>query len=326
MSYYKVLGVEKNASEDDIKRAFRKLAMEYHPDRNPDDPGASERFRQVSEAYAVLMDPVKRRQYDFAHAAGFDRQRPGAGFSYTQEEIFKDLFSNPHLNKVFDDLFKEFEKAGLRSDPNFVNRTFFAGKGGFLVNSIFMVGTIGLALRDVNRALNPKPGPVKKPSLFARMGSKAWELFTKAVTPAIPDPSATGAGQGAGSSARKPDDESGSLSGNSANVGGREASEGSGSGAGSANPGGPRPSDGSAPDGGSDQALDVSRDLVLSREDADRGLTARITVDEAGGPEVLKVVIPPGVKTGGRLRLRGKGRGHGGNRGDLYLVVKVREA
>lgn len=313
MSYYKVLGVEKNASDDDIKRAFRKLAMEYHPDRNPDDPGASERFRQVSEAYAVLMDPVKRRQYDFAHAAGFDRQRPGAGFSYTQEEIFKDLFSNPHLNKVFDDLFKEFEKAGLRSDPNFVNRTFFAGKGGFLVNSIFMVGTIGLALRDVNRALNPKPGPVKKPSLFARMGSKAWELFTKAVTPAIPDPSTSGAGQGAGSAARN----SGGT-GAAPNTG-AEADD-SGTSAGS-NASGDSPSN-----GGYDQSLDVSRDLVLSREDADRGLTARITVDEAGGPEVLKVTIPAGITTGRRLRLRGKGRALGGNRGDLYLVVRVREA
>ena len=313
MSYYKVLGVEKNASDDDIKRAFRKLAMEYHPDRNPDDPGASERFRQVSEAYAVLMDPVKRRQYDFAHAAGFDRQRPGAGFSYTQEEIFKDLFSNPHLNKVFDDLFKEFEKAGLRSDPNFVNRTFFAGKGGFLVNSIFMVGTIGLALRDVNRALNPQPVSTKKPGLLARMGSKAWELFTKAVTPTIPDPSAPGAGQGAGNPARNTGGEGAPPNpGADADASGTEA--------------GSDASGGTAGAGGFDQPLDVSRDLVLSREDADRGLTARITVDEAGGPEVLKVTIPPGITTGRRLRLRGKGRAHGSNRGDLYLVVKVREA
>lgn len=312
MSYYKTLGVEKSATEDEIKKAFRKLAMEYHPDRNPDDPGASERFRQVSEAYAVLMDPVKRRQYDFAHAAGFDRQRPGGGFSYTQEEIFKDLFSNPHLNKVFDDLFKEFEKAGLRSDPNFYNRTFFGGKGGFIVNSIFMMGTIGLAIRDVNRALNPRPGPVKKPSLFARMGSKAWELFTRAVTPPIPDTSAQRAGQGAGNTAQKQDEAAGSGSYSGADTGRSEAAEGSGT-------AGESPSS-----GGFDESLDVSRDFVLTPLQAAEGFTARVTVEEGGEPEILKVVIPPGVKTGGRLRLRGKGRSLGGNRGDLYLNVKVR--
>jgi curved DNA-binding protein len=70
--YYKVLGVEKNASEKDIKRAFRRLARKHHPDVNPDDPQAEERFKEVNEAYEVLSDPEKRQKYD---QLGADWQR-----------------------------------------------------------------------------------------------------------------------------------------------------------------------------------------------------------------------------------------------------------
>jgi curved DNA-binding protein len=62
--YYKILGVEKNATEKDIKSAFRRLARKHHPDVNPDDPGAEERFKEINEAYEVLSDPEKRRKYD----------------------------------------------------------------------------------------------------------------------------------------------------------------------------------------------------------------------------------------------------------------------
>ena len=68
--YYEILGVARQASPDELKRAFRKIAMESHPDRNPDDPVAAERFKEASEAYAVLSDPDRRRSYDlFGHAA-----------------------------------------------------------------------------------------------------------------------------------------------------------------------------------------------------------------------------------------------------------------
>ncbi|MGV8080243.1 MAG: DnaJ C-terminal domain-containing protein [Syntrophales bacterium] len=80
--YYKTLGVEKSASAEEIKKAYRKLALKYHPDRNPDNKAAEEKFKKISEAYAVLSDPEKKQQYDQFGSDQF-RQR------YSQEDIFR---------------------------------------------------------------------------------------------------------------------------------------------------------------------------------------------------------------------------------------------
>ena len=88
--YYEVLGVDRNASEADIKRSYRKLALEHHPDRNPDDEGAATLFKEAAEAYDVLGDAEKRRQYDqFGHAA-FGQ---GGGFAGRQFTNIEDIFS-----------------------------------------------------------------------------------------------------------------------------------------------------------------------------------------------------------------------------------------
>jgi DnaJ-class molecular chaperone len=76
--YYQILGVKKDASDDEIKRAYRKLAKEHHPDRNPDDPSAEKEFKQVQEAYSTLKDKDKRAQYDQFGAAGVGRVATGA--------------------------------------------------------------------------------------------------------------------------------------------------------------------------------------------------------------------------------------------------------
>lgn len=80
IDYYKVLGVDKTASQDDIKKAFRKLARKYHPDLNPDDPSAKEKFQAINEANEVLSDPEKRKKYDeygehWKHADEFEAQK-----------------------------------------------------------------------------------------------------------------------------------------------------------------------------------------------------------------------------------------------------------
>ena len=80
IDYYKILGVEESASQDDIKKAFKKLARKYHPDLNPDDPNAKQRFQEINEANEVLGDPEKRKKYDqygenWKHADEFEAQK-----------------------------------------------------------------------------------------------------------------------------------------------------------------------------------------------------------------------------------------------------------
>ncbi|TAN32303.1 molecular chaperone DnaJ [bacterium] len=88
--YYEVLGIGRQASPEDLKRAFRKIAMDSHPDRNPDDPAAASRFKEASEAYSVLSDPGRRRTYDmFGHAAVEPGGGPAVDFS---DMPFADIF------------------------------------------------------------------------------------------------------------------------------------------------------------------------------------------------------------------------------------------
>src|SRR3954468_11217568 len=96
--YYEVLGLNKDASEEDIKKAYRKLAMKHHPDRNPDNPKAEEDFKEAKEAYEMLSDPEKRAAYDRFGHAGVDPQSgmgaggPGfGGFADAFGDIFGDI-------------------------------------------------------------------------------------------------------------------------------------------------------------------------------------------------------------------------------------------
>ncbi len=88
--YYEVLGVSKSASIDDIRKAYRKMAMQYHPDRNPDDKSAEEKFKEAAEAYEVLNDADKRARYDRYGHAGVDPNMGGGGFGggMTMDDIF----------------------------------------------------------------------------------------------------------------------------------------------------------------------------------------------------------------------------------------------
>jgi curved DNA-binding protein len=117
--YYKTLGVEKSASEEDIKKAYRKLAMKFHPDRNPGNKQAEEKFKKLSEAYAVLSDQEKRKQYDSYGSDAFQQR-------YTQEDIFKNFDLN--------DILREFGFGGggrgSRTHGGGRGRTYTYGQGG----------------------------------------------------------------------------------------------------------------------------------------------------------------------------------------------------
>ena len=120
--YYKVLGVNKTAAAADIKKAYRKLAMKYHPDHTQGDKGAEEKFKNISEAYAVLSDKQKRQQYDTFGSAGFHQR-------FSQEDIFKGFdFSN---------IFKEFGFGGSNYSRGNRGGARFSFGGGSPFDGIF---------------------------------------------------------------------------------------------------------------------------------------------------------------------------------------------
>jgi curved DNA-binding protein len=118
--YYKILGVKKSANAEDIKKAYRKLAMQYHPDRNQGDKAAEAKFKEISEAYAVLSDAEKRKQYDMFGSEGFQQR-------YSQEDIFSGF--------DFSDIFREFGFGGIGGRKR--------GKGSSIFDHIFSGATQG---------------------------------------------------------------------------------------------------------------------------------------------------------------------------------------
>jgi DnaJ-class molecular chaperone len=145
--YYDILGVDGNASQPQIKEAYRRLALQYHPDRNKEDPAAAERMKEINEAYAVISDPSKRRQYDSlrqtygSSAYGHFRQ------SYSEEDIFRGSDVRQVFEKIskafgfrgFDDIFREFYGPGYRSFE-------FRGKGS-LGQGFSLCGNLGRVVK-----------------------------------------------------------------------------------------------------------------------------------------------------------------------------------
>jgi curved DNA-binding protein CbpA len=256
--YYRALGLGPDASEEEIRRAYRRLALQWHPDRNPGHTAAGERFREASEAYAVLIDPAKRSQYDAARRAGAGR---GPEFRQTRDDLFRDLFADPRASAVFEEIARELERMGLRVDRRRFEQTLFGGRV-VVTGGVFLVGpwTPLLALGRLAAAALRGAGAareVRAPGVLGALGRAGrWLLgLPPAAAPAL----------GAG---------------------------------------------------------DLVLRLRLTRAEAERGTKKPVRLD-GPGEEVL-VSVPPGIRPGTRLRLRGKGRaGPGGTRGDAYLTVEV---
>jgi curved DNA-binding protein len=124
MDYYETLGAKKNATPAEIKKTYRKLALKYHPDKNKDDKKAEAKFKEISEAYAVLSDPEKKKQYDRYGSTDFHQR-------YSQEDIFRGFDLN--------DILRQFGVGGAGSAGNF--RSNKGGNGQF--NSFFNQGQGG---------------------------------------------------------------------------------------------------------------------------------------------------------------------------------------
>jgi len=166
--YYKVLGVDSSATQQEIKEAYRKLAFQYHPDRNKDDPAASDKMKALNEAYAILSDPAKRKDYDLLK----DRYGPSAYQQYRQSHSQEDIFRGSDIEQIFqefsrsfgfrnaDEVFREFYGPGFQSyeyrRPGFTFRSYVynptqTGESGTPVSSpLTQLGFAGKLIRFIS--------------------------------------------------------------------------------------------------------------------------------------------------------------------------------
>ena len=221
----------------------------------------------MAEAYGVLGDPDKRSQYDTARAYGAHRAQGGGEFRYTQDEILRDLFRDPRFQQVFQGLFREFQRFGLRSNRRFMDQVFFGGRG-FFVAGIFFFGLFGQGGPARGRVPYRRPPAVTfRPPKFLetvkRLGRKVGGYLLGEKR--LPAPGAVAEEAGSG--------------------------------------------------------LDMTFRIALAPGRLRDGTDVTITVDRGGGSESLRVRVPPGTRSGTRLRLRGKGREREGAVGDLFLEI-----
>ena len=172
--YYQILGVDKTAAPKQLKEAYRKLAFEYHPDRNQGSPQASEKMKQVNEAYAVLSDPSKKRDYDM-----FRQQYGSSAYSkFRSNYSEQDIFSGSDIHHVFEEMAKAFGVRGF--DDIFKEfygkdyQTFQFKRPGFFAGGIFFTGPFGKPRSDPS--LLSSSGKLGKLSSFLLKQISGFEL------------------------------------------------------------------------------------------------------------------------------------------------------
>ena len=257
--YYKILAIEQNATQKQIKEAYRKLAFEYHPDRNNNHKSASDKMKEINEAYSVLSDPYKRKQYDALYkqygSSSYERFRQ----DYKEDDIFR----GSDINRVFDELARKF---GFRN-ANEVFRDLYGSKSqtfefrgpGFSMRGFFIFDSTKERPRVEQRAGESK-SLGRSPILSGIFGQVAKYALKKLTGIKIPER-------------------------------------------------------------GSD-AHDV---IHITPQQAKRGMEISYLHKNGEKQKELMVKIPPGVKDGQQLRLKGLGdRGkNGGIAGDLYLKIRT---
>ncbi len=291
--YYKTLGVSRTASPAEIKKAYRKLARELHPDRNPGDKTAEARFKEINEAHEVLADPKKREQYNLLGSSWEQYARQGgaggAGAAGAAGNPFgADPFGPGGPFAAYGaagqggNVRYEFHSAGTEDFSDFF-RMFFSGA-------------------DAAQAAQPTRATTttrKSGSATAGGGAASGASGTTGGT------TGTGNGNGGRRSTRPFED----LFSRLRSEGGTSGHTGNGSGARS----------GAAPRGrGARHGDDVEVEVDISLEEAFHGSARLVQV----GDRRLEVKVPAGVETGSKIRLSGKA-GSGPDAGDLYLITKI---
>lgn len=334
--YYEVLGVPKDADDSAIKKAYRQLAKKYHPDINPGDKDAEAKFKEASEAYAVLSDADKRRQYDqFGHAA-FDGSGGGAGgFDFNN---MGDIFGSDIFGDIFGDL---FGGGGRRRSSNGPMRGADVRATVRITFSEAVTGTskkLDITLKDECKTCNgtgAKPGTA--PETCSKCGGKGQIVYTQQslfgmVRNVQPCPDCNGTGKvvkekcpdcyGTGYISNKKTIEvtipAGIDNGQCVRIQGKG-----------------EPGTNGGPRGDLLVAVMVSQDPEFQRDGYDVFSEVRISYPTAvlGGEVKVKTVdgevvyeVKPGTASGTRVRLRGKGMPMIRNkesRGDHYITLVV---
>ena len=293
--YYKILGVDKSASAGDIKKAYRKLAMKYHPDRNKNDKAAEGKFKELSESYAVLSDSEKKKQYDMFGAEGFQQR-------YSQDDIFSSFdFSNIFKefgfgnaagwkrgggSGVFNHIFSGANRrpgSGAQSDPYSSVFTNFGGRNGNFKGQDLMY-ELPIHLQDIVKT--------EQKTISYNLGKINQQI--KVTIPA------------------------GIADGKKLRLAGK---------------GQPGPEGG--PPGDFYIKIKILDHPVFQREGTDLSINREIKFSEAElGTKIevptidgkrLSLKIPAGTQTGSKMRLKGHGmpRVNGGGRGDEYVKIHV---
>ena len=271
--YYKILNVPDTANQEDIKKSYRKLALELHPDHNPNDPASENKFKEITEAYGVLSDINKKNEYDkFRSDFLSGRTTNSSPFNYSQEDIFSSMFQGQNARDIFEELNREFSRSGVRSGNGFFESIFFGGA----------VGGLGRILRMV-------PGPIGRIGMGLKLaqvvGTSLYTLnkMRKAKEGAKPN---------------KAKEKENPLANNIKGIFTQNPIE-------------------------KKSSLDMDFAISASPSEVLNGTRKKISYQVDGKTEQLIIRIPPKFPSGGKLRIRQKGRTLNEDRGDLFITVNI---